>query len=126
MDRPTTHAAAEPAPTDRPETEKERQKARRAARLAQAPYFPQQQAQIVGRTFEHMRLGHVAQPAQPASASAAGLTDMGKGPFTAFAAPAVQLLPFVGPDPPAVPAKGPLIFLGLSVQTRLFCLRSGM
>ena len=101
--------SAEPVNPDCPATQQECQKARRAARFAQISDFPQQQPQTVGRTLDPMRLGHVAQAAQPASASAAGRTDMREGPFTAFAAPAVESPASLASDPAAVAAKGPLI-----------------
>src|ERR1017187_9014230 len=66
-----------------------------APRLAHAPNFPQQQAQIIGRTLECMRLADIGLAAQPTPPSAARLADMGKGSFAPFTTPAIQLSPLV-------------------------------
>src|SRR5580658_2029001 len=84
----------------------------RAARLAQAPNFPQQQPQVIGRTFERVRLAHIGLTAQPTPPSAAGLADMRKGSFAPFAAPAIQLPPLVPAHAAAVGPEGRFVACG--------------
>ena len=60
---------------DRPKHQKQARHPRlRAPRLAQAPNFPQQQTQVIGRTFERVRLAHIGLTAHEGRQGPAGGT----------------------------------------------------
>lgn len=54
----------------------------RVPRLAQAPGFPQQQSQILGRAFERVHLAHAGLTSHPGPPPASGLTHLTYRPLT--------------------------------------------
>src|SRR5260221_7182461 len=81
-----------------------------AARFAQAPYFAQQQPQVISCAFQSVGFADVDQTAQPTPSSSASLAHVGETALGAFTAPPIQPPTFRAAHPPSIGSKCRFIF----------------